>query len=119
MKKATIVYWVATGLLALMMTKSALAYLMQEAVRAECQRLGFPDYFRVELAVAKLLGVLALLAPVGRWPKEWAYAGFAIILVSALIAHAAVGDPPLASAGIGVLLGQLGVSYRLWRQRTA
>jgi len=37
-----------------------------------CHRLGFPDYFRVELALAKLLGVLALLVPVGPRLKEWA-----------------------------------------------
>jgi hypothetical protein len=40
----------------------------------------------VELAWAKLLGVVLLLAPVGSRLKEWAYAGFAITLVSALIA---------------------------------
>ena len=52
--------------------------------------LGFPDYFRVELAWAKLLGVVLLLAPVPARLKEWAYAGFAITLGSALIAHFAV-----------------------------
>jgi hypothetical protein len=38
--------------------------------------------------------------------KEWAYAGFAITLVSALIAHLAVGDGVEAwgwAAGTGVL----------------
>ena len=70
--------------------------------------LGFPDYFRVELALAKLFGVVLLLAPVPARLKEWAYAGFAITLVSALIAHLAVGDGPEAwgfAAGTGVLWG--------------
>ena len=70
--------------------------------------LGFPAYFRVELAWAKLLGVVLLLAPVPARLKEWAYAGFAINLVSALIAHLAVGDGPEAwgwAAGTGVLWG--------------
>lgn len=84
-QQTTTAYWVATGLLALFMTKSALAYLTQDAVRVECQHLGFPDYFRVELALAKFLGVLALLAPVGPRPKEWAYAGFAILLGSVIV----------------------------------
>ena len=44
-------------------------------------RLGFTDYFRVELAWAKLLGVL-LLAPVPPRLKEWAYAAFAVTLGS-------------------------------------
>ena len=46
--------------------------------------LGFPAYFRVELSLAKLLGVVLLLAPVPPRLKECAYAGFAIDLASAL-----------------------------------
>ena len=47
-------------------------------------RLGFTDYFRVELAWAKLLGGGArLLAPVPARLKEWAYGAFAITLGSA------------------------------------
>jgi DoxX-like family len=53
----------------------------------------------VELTVAKTLGVLAFLIPsVPLKVKEFAYFGFAITLVSASIAHFAVGDagrPPL------------------------
>ncbi len=117
MKKITAAYWVATGLLALLMTKSAVAYLTDAAVRVECHRLGFPDYFRVELAIAKLLGVLALLAPVGARAKEWTYAGFTILLVSAIIAHPASGEPARASAGATVLLGVLAVSYALYQRQ--
>lgn len=116
-KTTTVAYWAATGLLALLMSKSAVAYLTQEAVRVECHRLGFPDYFRVELAVAKFLGVLALLAPVGARAKEWTYAGFTTLLVSASIAHPASGEPFSASAGPVLLLGALAVSYLLYHRR--
>jgi hypothetical protein len=55
--------------------------------------LGFPDYFRIELTVAKALGVLALLMPgVPTKVREFAYAGFAITLISASVAHFSVGD---------------------------
>jgi len=118
-KQAAVAYWVATGLIALFMTKSALAYLTQEAVRVECQRLGFPDYFRVELALAKFLGVLALLAPAGPRLKEWAYAGFVILLGSAVVAHLASGEPLGSVAGPVVLLGMLAASYALHRRRQA
>ena len=57
-------------------------------------RLGFTDYFRVELAWAKLLGAVLLLAPVPARLKEWAYAAFAITLGSALIAHLSIGEGP-------------------------
>jgi hypothetical protein len=80
-------------------------------------RLGFPAYFRIELSWAKLAGLAALLVPiVPARVKEWAYAGFAITLVSALIAHLAVGDPFAAwswSVGTGVLWG---LSYFFWRR---
>jgi hypothetical protein len=46
--------------------------------------LGFPDYFRIELVLAKLLGIVLLLAPAPARLKEWAYAGSAITLGSAL-----------------------------------
>jgi hypothetical protein len=55
--------------------------------------LGFPDYFRIELGAGKLLGAIALILPfVPRKVKEFAYAGFTIIFVSAFIAHLASGD---------------------------
>src|SRR5688572_18616992 len=78
--------------------------------------LGFPDYFRIELSLAKLLGVVVLLAPVPARLKEWAYAGFAFDIISAIIAHVAVGDGPDAwgwAIGTGVLWL---LSYLLWRR---
>ena len=63
--------------------------------------------------------MLLLLAPVPARLKEWAYAGFAITLVSALIAHFAVGDGPEAwgfAAGTSVLWG---LSYFFWRRLPA
>jgi hypothetical protein len=117
--QATVAYWVATGLIALFMTHSAWAYLTQEAVRVECHRLGFPDYFRVELALAKFLGVLALLLPLGQRPKEWAYAGFVILLGSAVVAHLASGEPLGSAIGPVVLLGVLAASYVLGQRRQA
>jgi DoxX-like family len=55
--------------------------------------LGFPPYFKVELTLAKIFGVLALVIPAVPFKvKEFAYAGFAITLVSAAIAHFGRGD---------------------------
>jgi len=73
----------------------------------------------VELAWAKLLGVVLLMAPVPARLKEWAYAGFAINLASALIAHFSMGDGPEAlfpSAATSVLWG---LSYFFWRRLQA
>jgi hypothetical protein len=78
------------------MSFTAYAQLRLPQVAQAFTHLGFPAYFRVELSLAKLLGVVLLLAPVPARLNEWAYAGFAIDLVSALIAHLSVGDGPEA-----------------------
>lgn len=96
-KAAGITYWVVTALFSLLMAFSAFAYLTQPMMALAFRHLGFPSYFRVELAVAKLLGVAALLAPVPNRVKEWAYAGFGITLVSAVIAHSTVDGPAKAA----------------------
>src|SRR5499426_2305375 len=95
-KAKTIVYWMATALFCLQMSFTAYAQLRVPQVAEAFTHLGFPDYFRVELSWAKLLGVMLMLAPVAARLKEWAYAGFAITLASALLAHLAVGDGPEA-----------------------
>jgi hypothetical protein len=107
-KARTIAYWIATALFCLQMGFTAYAQLRLPQVAEEFTRLGFPGYFRVELSLAKLLGVLVLLAPVAARLKEWAYAGFAIVLGSALIAHLSMGDTSEKwgwAAGTAVLWG--------------
>ena len=110
-------FWTVTVLLCLQMAFTAYAQLRLPQVAEEFAHLGFPAYFRVELTCAKLLGVLLLLAPAPARLKEWAYAGFAINLASALIAHLSVGNRPEAwgwAAGTGVLWA---LSYFFWRRR--
>ena len=80
-------------------------------------RLGFTDYFRVELAWAKLLGAVLLLAPVPARLKEWAYAAFAITLGSALIAHLSRRRRPAEAWGWAAGTGRaLGTLVLLWRR---
>jgi hypothetical protein len=118
-KAKTIVYWIATALFCLQMSFTAYAQLRLPEVADAFAHLGFPGYFRVELSLAKLLGVVLLLLPVPARLKEWAYAGFAIELGSAIIAHLSVGDGPEAW-GWAVATGVLwGLSYLLWRQLLA
>jgi len=113
-------FWISTALLAFQMAFTAYAQLSLPQVAETFTHLGFPTYFRIELSWAKFAGVAALLVPmVPARLKEWAYAGFAITLVSALIAHLAVGDPPAAwswSVGTGALWA---ASYFFWRRLQA
>lgn len=118
-KSKVIFFWVATGIFCLQMAFTAYAQLRLPQVADMFRHLGIPDYLRIELSWAKLVGVVLLLAPVPARLKEWAYAGFAIDLASALIAHFAKGDEPAAwgwAAGTGVLWA---LSYVSWRRLQA
>ena len=110
-------YWISTGLLSLMMVGSAYMYFTSPDIAASFENLGFPGYFRIELGIAKLLGVVALLAPVPRFLKEWAYFGFIVSFVSAFIAHTAVGDPVMDTLMPLIALTILAVSYVTYRRR--
>jgi len=118
-KGLVIGFWSVTALFCLQIGFTAYAQLRLPQVAEMFTHLGFPAYFRAELSWAKLLGVAVLLAPVPARLKEWAYAGFAINLASALIAHFSVGDGPQAcspSAATSVLWG---LSYFFWRRLQA
>jgi putative oxidoreductase len=114
-------FWISTAVFCLQMSFTAYYELASPGVGENFARLGFSNHaFHVELSVAKVLGVLALLVPmVPARLKEWAYAGFAINLVSALIAHLSMGDGWQAwspSATTSVLWG---LSYFFWRRLQA
>jgi len=112
MKKNKIIFWVSTGVFSSMMLFSAFSYFANEEVKGAFVHLGFPDYFRVQLGVAKVLGVAALLIPViPRGFKIFAYAGFTINLLSASIAHVASGDPMAVAVTPLIFLGILAVSF--------
>lgn len=91
MRTAKITYYITTGLMSLAMLFSAYAYLAKPELKQAFGHMGFPDYFRVELAVAKLLAAIALWLPV-RLLREGAYTGLAICFISAVIAHIAMND---------------------------
>lgn len=110
-------YWAATGLFCLQMGFTAYAQLNLPVVAQMFSHLGFPDYFRVELSWAKVIGILLLLTPVPARLTEWAYAGFAITLASALVAHLSVGDGPEVWSWAAVTLGLWALSYGLWLAR--
>jgi len=115
--RVKIAFWIVTALLCLQMCFTAYAQLFLPQVAESFTRLGFPPYFRIELAIAKFLGVFALLAPVSARAKEWAYAGFLFTLVSAIVAHVAVGEGVEAWGWAAATAVLWTLSYVLWRRR--
>jgi len=94
MQRDKLVYWSTTGLLGSSMLYNAFLYLTSNEMAEAFKHLGFPDFLRVELAIAKIIGTIVLLLPVfSSKMKEWAYAGFGIAFISAALAHYTVNDP--------------------------
>jgi hypothetical protein len=110
-----IAYWVATAFICFVMSVSAFLYLTGAPVMVEkFHHLGYPQYFRVLIGVAKAFGVLALLVPrVPTTLREWAYAGFTFDFVAAVASHLLVGDALGISFLPGALLVPLVVSHHL------
>lgn len=114
MKKEPILYWLSTGLLAVMMTMSGVMYLSQNQnpqVMEGIAAIGIPYFLIQLLGVAKILGALALVYPRFSKMTDWAYAGFTFTLIGAAWTHIATNT---ASSLTGVIIAMvvLGVSYR-------
>jgi hypothetical protein len=112
-KPPKITFWIVTGLFCLWMAFTAFAQLKVPQVAEAFTQLGFPGYFRIELSWAKFLGIAALLFPVPIRIKEWAYAGFGIVCISAFIAHLSVGQGPAQWLWAPVAFVFLAISYVL------
>jgi len=89
-----IAYWSTTLLTALYLAWSAYAYLFSDTMIEGVRAIGFPDFFRIELAVLKAIAVVVLVVPGIPGPyKEWAYVGVGLFYLTSLVAHFAHKDP--------------------------
>lgn len=75
--------------------------------------LGYPLYFAKILAFWKFAGVLTLLVPGFARLKEWAYAGFVVLLTGAIISHVVVEGTYANAIPATILLVLVLVSYVL------
>jgi hypothetical protein len=113
MRGRTITYWITTALVAFVMAISGgLALSHSARYMTALSHLGYPAYFSNLLGLGKIAGVCVLLAPgLGRL-KEWAYAAFGIVVLSACYSHLSSGDglmalEPLATGAL------LAISYAM------
>src|ERR1039457_1648889 len=92
-KRNKIIYWIATGLLAIGMLQSGIFAVIKSKQWVDLvTSLGYPVYLLYIIGTWKILGVIAILIPRFKLLKEWAYAGFFFAMTGALISHLAVGD---------------------------
>jgi len=107
-----ITYWVTTVVLCLFLLWSSYTYLYSKQTIIGIKALGFPDFFRVQLAILKLIAVLILLFPqIPLVVKEWAYAGVGLFFITAIVAHTVHKDPISITFVNIVLVAIMIVSY--------
>jgi len=88
-----IIYWVFTGLLSVLMLISVSRYLLDlETFRTNFETLGYNGRIVIPLAIAKILGIIAIVSNKIKFLKEWAYAGFLFNFLLALESHIALQD---------------------------
>lgn len=107
-----LIYRISTGLLTLMMVGSAGMYFFNyEMVSETFTRLGFPTYIIYPLAIAKLLGLVAIWTKKSETLKEWAYAGFFFDFLLASSGHMVAKDGEWAGALLAMVLLLLSYTY--------
>ena len=112
MKRDRIVYWGSTGLLCAMMIASAVMYVVRYSeVSTVFANLGYPTYLIYPLAVAKILGVVAILTRKSRLLTGLAYAGFFYDFLLAASAHFHARDGEYLPAIVALILLILSFLY--------
>jgi hypothetical protein len=115
-KRDSIIYIVATALFSVMLFAGAITYFVKyDMVSTMFTHLGVPTGIIYPLALAKILGVLAICFIKNPIIKNLAYLGFAIDLIFATIAHLNAGDEEIYGPIIPLIL--LIVSYVFYRQK--
>ncbi|WP_018629856.1 DoxX family protein [Niabella aurantiaca] len=117
MKKTKILYWTFTGLIVLLDGVMPALTSHTELAKQGISHLGYPDYFRILLAIFKVSGAIILALPFfkGRI-KEWAYAGFTFNFICAAVSHAAVDGFNGQTLFPLIVLVLLGASYHYYHK---
>ena len=120
MLKQNLGYWIATALVAITWTFGGVSSVLRLDSSMEAfGRLGYPSYFAGLLGTAQLLGVVALVTPVPRALREWAYAGLTFDVSAAVVSLWVVGSPIQHFVFPALALTFLMLSYWGWRRRAS
>jgi hypothetical protein len=122
-KMVTWVYWLSTGLVALVYLGGAAFYIsMHDMVAGMYEAvLRYPTYIIWPLAILKILGAVVILWRPNAMVTDWAYAAMFWHLLLAASAHVAAGDPswpPAAIAWVALIVSWL-TANRVRKVRSA
>jgi hypothetical protein len=93
-KKTIVLYWIAISLFSLLFLASAIWTIIDpKGAFEDTEHLGYPAFTCYPLAIAKILGVIAIVSNHSRTLKAFAYAGFMYDLILAIMAHYYLMEP--------------------------
>jgi len=105
MKRDKLIYYIATGLLTLLMLFSVSQYFFNHnEIATMFEGFGYPAYIIYPYGIAKLLGLFAIWNPNFKIIKEWAYAGFFFAFILAFFAHFMISDGEQGGAVVAMIL---------------
>jgi hypothetical protein len=112
MKTAKILFWTTT--IAIFLFEGVLTALTSHTALAinGITHLGYPVYFATILVVFKVVGSIVLVTPRAHYNiKEWAYAGFGIDFICALVSNIVIDGFGFGAIFSLFFIGVLIVSY--------
>lgn len=89
---------------ALFLYSAQMYFLKTEMVKGFFTAMQFPEWVVIPLAIAKVLGVIAVLTRINLVLKEWAYAGFLFDVILATAAHHFAGHGLIGLSFWGIFL---------------
>ncbi len=117
-KRDLIIYRIVTAIFSLILIAGAITYFVKYDMAAEMfTSLGVPTAIIYPLAIAKILGVLAIWLIKNPLIKNLAYLGFGLDLSMATIAHLNAGDGGFYGPILPLVL--LIISYVFYRKINA
>ncbi len=117
MKFDRLFFYISFGLLTVLMLYSASMYIQNtEQMQAYFEQLGYSGKIVIPLAVAKILGLIAIWFIPNKILKQLAFLGFFIDVVLAFIAHIQANDGQYLYALIGIVL--VTSAYLFWWRST-
>lgn len=116
-KRDLIIYRVVTGIFTLHMLFTVFIYFyMHDMVAVVFESLGFSAAMIYPLAIAKVLGLVAIWTDKSRVLKELAYLGFVVDFILAITSHLMAGD---GSAGGAIIALVFLVTSYIFHRRLA
>jgi len=105
-KTAKIIYWIATGLVALVYLGGGIFYISAHQMVAGMYEnlLHYPSYIIWPLAILKLVAAVVILWRPSTFLSDFAYAAMFWHLLLAASAHISVGDPGWPPAAVSWVL---------------